>query len=377
MDRDFAGGALMQSRISFPHLASESPRLDLVCGKRIVHIDRRMEHRYGYRRSSVASNCSIKTDFAAGHLKRVTHLRNPSMATSNSKENLQDPRERFAKPPFPKQQHQAPGSAKHLDPRADYGETSYQGHDRLAGRAALITGADSGIGRAVALCFAKEGADILFTCLPEEQTDADETVKLVQEAGRRAVAVPGDIREKSFCQQLVDRTMTEFGRLDILVNNAAFQRTYEKLEDVPEDELDATFRTNVYAPFFLTQAALPKMKPGAVILNSCSIEGYEPKDLLAPYAATKSALVSLTKSFSKACMERGIRVNGVAPGPVWTPLIPATMPADQVENFGKSTLFGRPAQPVEQAAVFVFLASDDASYVTGEIYGATGGKMPF
>ena len=241
---------------------------------------------------------------------------------------------------------------------------------------ALITGADSGIGRAVAICFAKEGADVAFTCLPEEQRDADLTAEAVESVGRRAIVWPGDIRQKSFCQALIEKTYKEFGRLDILVNNAAFQRTYESLEDIPEDEFDATYRTNVYGTFFLTQAALPKMKPGGVVLNTCSIEAYEPKDQLAPYASTKAALVSLTKSLSKLCMKHGVRVNGVAPGPVWTPLIPSTMPAEQVKQFGKSSAFGRPAQPVEEAAIYVFLASDDASYVTGEIYGATGGKMP-
>ncbi len=291
-------------------------------------------------------------------------------------ESLQDPRERFPKPPFPKQKQPAPGAERAMDPPAEDGSSTYKGHGRLSGRVALITGADSGIGRAVAICFAKEGADVVFTCLPEEQRDADETVALVQKAGRKAVARPGDIRSKEFCRTLVDETMQQFGRLDILVNNAAFQRTYEKLEDIPEDEFDAAFRTNVYGTFFMTQAALPKMKPGAVVLNTCSIEAFEPKDQLAPYAATKAALVSLTKSFAKLCIKQGVRVNGVAPGPVWTPLIPATMPEEEVTQFGKSSLFGRPAQPVEQAAVFVFLASDDASYVTGEIYGATGGKMP-
>jgi len=302
------------------------------------------------------------------------------MSSSPSVIEIQDPRERFAKPPFPQGKQTGAGSAQQLDPPADYGETTYKGYGRLVGRAALITGADSGIGRAVALCFAKEGADILFTYLEgdqDEQNDADETVRLVQATGRKAIAIPGDIREKSFCKHLVDRTVAEFGRLDILVNNAAFQRTYAELTDIPEEEFDRTYRTNVYGTFFLTQAALPQMKPGGVVLNSCSIEAYEPKDELAPYASTKAALVSLTKSFSKLCMKHGVRVNGVAPGPVWTPLIPATMPEEEVKSFGESTLFKRPAQPVEQAAVFVFLASDDASYVTGEIYGATGGKMPF
>ncbi len=289
---------------------------------------------------------------------------------------LQDPRERFPKPPFPQSKQEGTGSSQQLNPPADYGETSYTGHGRLAGRVALITGGDSGIGRAIALCFAKEGADILFTCLPEEQEDSNETLRLLEAAGVRAVAHPGDIREKSFCEQLVRRTVEEFGHLDILVNNAAFQRTYSELTHIPEDEFERTYRTNVFAPFFLAQAALPQMKPGAVILNTVSIEAFEPKDQLAPYASTKAALVSLTKSLSKLCMEHGVRVNGVAPGPVWTPLIPATMPEEEVKNFGQSTVFKRPAQPVEQAAIFVFLASDDASYVSGEIFGATGGKMP-
>jgi NAD(P)-dependent dehydrogenase (short-subunit alcohol dehydrogenase family) len=216
-----------------------------------------------------------------------------------------DPRERFAKPPFPQEKQTGSGSAAELNPPADYGESTYKGHDRLTGRAALITGADSGIGRAVALCFAKEGADIVFSFLEGdryEQSDADETVRLIEAAGRRAIAIPGDIRQKSFCLDLVKRTIDGFGRLDILVNNAAFQRTYENLAD-PEEEFDRTYRTNVYGTFFLTQAALPEMKPGGVVLNSCSIEAFEPKDQLAPYASTKAALVSLTKSFSKLCIK--------------------------------------------------------------------------
>ena len=288
-----------------------------------------------------------------------------------------DPRSRFPSPPFPEVKQNPPGSSNTLRPPADYGESTYTGTGKLAGRAALITGADSGIGRAVALCFAKEGADVLFAHLPEEEDDAKATIRLIEAEGRKAIAVPGDIRTKTFCQQLVDQTTQSFGRLDILVNNASFQRTYEKLEDIPEDEFDATFRTNVYATFFLTQAALPKMKPGGVVLNTCSIESYQPAESLVASAATKSALVSLTKSTAKLAIRSGVRVNGVAPGPVWTPLIPATMPAEQVKTFGSNTAFSRPAMPVEQAAIFVFLASDDASYVTGEIYGATGGKSPF
>ncbi|MGI4829428.1 MAG: SDR family oxidoreductase [Janthinobacterium lividum] len=289
---------------------------------------------------------------------------------------LQDPRTRFPKPPFPEQKQPAPGAEDQLDPKPDSGQTSYTGSGKLEGRAALITGADSGIGRAVALCFAKEGADIFFTCLPEEQHDADETVKLVEGTGRKAVALPGDVRQKSFCEELVKQTVDTFGRLDILVNNAAFQRTYSSLEDITEDEWDAHFRTNVYAPFFMTQAALKVMKPGGNIINTCSIESFTPAEQLPAYASTKAALASLTSSFAKLAMKQGIRVNGVAPGPVWTPFIPSTMPADKVAKFGSNTIFERPAQPVEQAAIYVFLASDDASYVSGEIYGATGGRMP-
>ena len=291
---------------------------------------------------------------------------------------LQDPRKRFPQPPFPtkKEDQPVPGNEENLNPKADHGKSSYQGHGRLQDRVAIITGGDSGIGRAVALCFAKEGADVVVASLPEEQEDLQNTVKLVEEAGRKAVAVTGDIRQKSHAQELVQKAIDSFGHVDIVVNNAAFQRTYDSIADIPEDEFDTTFRTNVHGTFFLTQAALAKMKPGGVILNTVSIEGFEPKEILAPYAATKAALISLTKSLAKAAMEQGVRINGVAPGPVWTPLIPSTMPAEQVEKFGESTVFGRPAQPVEQAAVFVFLASDDASYVTGEIYGATGGKTP-
>ena len=289
---------------------------------------------------------------------------------------LIDPRERFPKPPFPKQQQAPPGNTRDLKPPADYGENTYTGHGRLQGRTALITGADSGIGRAIALCFAKEGADILFAHLKEEKADADETVRLVQNAGRDAIAIAGDIRKRDFCQKLVERTVSQLGSLHILVNNAAYQRTYAKLEDIPEEEFDTTFRTNVYGTFFLTQAALPLMQPGSVIINTVSIETYTPEPSLAPYAATKAALASLTKSFAKLAMDRGVRVNGVAPGPVWTPLIPSTMEPDHVKIFGQNTTFKRPAQPVEQAAIFVFLASDDASYVNGEIYGATGGRMP-
>lgn len=295
---------------------------------------------------------------------------------AESAKPLVDPRKRFPQPPFEEQKQPIPGDEDQMKPRADCGENSYTGCGRLQGRAALITGADSGIGRAVAVCFAKEGADVLFTCLPEERKNAEETVAIIEKIGRRVVALPGDVREQSFRKELVRKTVETFGRLDILVNNAAMQRTYGAIEDVTEDEFAAHYETNVYAPFFLTQAALKEMKPGGVVLNTCSIETYTPAEELPVYASTKAALASLTVSCAKMAMKGGVRVNGVAPGPVWTPLIPSTMPAEKVGKFGSNTVFGRPAQPVEQAVVFVFLASDDASYVSGEVYGATGGRLP-
>ena len=297
------------------------------------------------------------------------------MSETQSNEPV-DPRERFPRPPFAQLKQAAPGLESKMHPHPEHGENSYTGSGKLTGRAALITGGDSGIGLAVALCYAKEGADIVFTCLPEEQADADAAVKLVEATGRRCVALPGDIRQKSFCQHLVDQTMNHFGRIDILVNNAAYQRSCSKLEDFTEEDFDATYRTNVYGTFFLSQAAIPKMKPGSSVINSVSIQGYDPSEILLPYASTKAALINMTKSLAAFGIKSGVRVNAVAPGPVWTPLIPATMPLTETVMFGKQSVFGRPAQPVEQAVIYVFLASDDASYVTGEVYGATGGRSP-
>lgn len=287
-----------------------------------------------------------------------------------------DPREAGAKPPMQSTQQPHPGSDATLSPAADHGETSYKGNGRLEGRVAIITGGDSGIGRAVAIAFAKEGADIVFSSLPEEKEDAEETTRQVEKTGRKVIHVPGDIRQLSHAQQLVDTATKEFGRLDVVVNNAGFQRTHEGLLDLPAEEIERTFATNVFGTFYLSQAALPKLKKGGVILNTCSIEAFTPATSLLAYASTKAALVNFTKGLAKVVGEQGIRVNGVAPGPVWTPLIPSTMPEEKVKQFGENTVFKRPAQPIEMATVFVFLASDDASYVSGEIYGATGGRMP-
>jgi len=288
-----------------------------------------------------------------------------------------DPREAEAKPPFPSQQQPAPGSEAKMDPPVDHGEQSYKGNQRLKGKAAILSGADSGIGRAVAIAFAREGADLVLSFLPEEEKDAKETVRWVEQAGRRAVTAPGDIRDASYCKRLVEIAEKELGGVDIVINNAAFQRTYEKITDVPAEEFATTFQTNVFGTFYLSQAALPKIRKGGSIINTCSIQSYEPSAELVAYAPSKAALVSLTKVLAKAAGKQGIRVNGVAPGPVWTPLIPSTMPQKKVKTFGKNTVFERPAQPAELAPIFVFLASQDATYVSGEIYGATGGRTPY
>jgi NAD(P)-dependent dehydrogenase (short-subunit alcohol dehydrogenase family) len=287
-----------------------------------------------------------------------------------------DPKKGGPQPPFPKQQQEHPGSEEAMRPRPDYREKSYRGSGRLSGRAALITGGDSGIGRAVALAFAREGADVLISYLTEEE-DAQETERVVREAGRKAVRAAGDIRDEAYCRALVDRAFAEFGRLDVLVNNAAFQMTHEKVEEFSSEQFDRTYRTNIFAMFYLCKAALPWMKSGASIINTASIQAYDPSPFLLDYASTKSAIVGFTKALAKLAAKQGVRVNAVAPGPVWTPLIPATMPADKVKNFGKDTVFGRPAQPAELAPVYVLLASPEASYITGEVYGVTGGQAPF
>lgn len=287
-----------------------------------------------------------------------------------------DPREIGPKPPFKEQKQPNPGTIRALDPPADHGEAGYVGHNRLIDRVAIITGADSGIGRAVAIAFAREGADIVLSYLPEEQNDARSVAEIIEKSGRKAICVPGDIQDPAYARSLVSAATNRLGRLDIIVNNAGFQMVRETIEDVSPEELDRTFRTNVYGTFFLTQAAFPVLKPGACIINTTSIEAFTPAEGLLAYAATKAAIANLTKSLAKLGKQKGIRVNGVAPGPVWTPLIPSTMPVEKVAKFGENTVFGRPAQPVELAHLYVFLASEDASYVSGEIYGATGGRSP-
>ena len=288
-----------------------------------------------------------------------------------------DPKQQGPKPEYDQDPIEPPGLDSEMNPRADHGEDSYKGLGRLKDRVALITGGDSGIGRAVALAYAREGADVLISYLPAEEPDGAETRKWVEHAGRRAIQLPGDIQDERHCGALIERAYREFGRLDILVNNAAFQRTHDTIEEFSTAELEQTFRTNVFAMFWLCRTALPRMQAGGVIINTASIQAYDPSPSLLAYASTKAAIVNFTKALSKMAMKKGVRVNAVAPGPVWTPLIPSTMPREQFEKFGSDTPLERAAQPVELAPVFVFLASNEARFVTGEVYGVTGGQTPY
>jgi NAD(P)-dependent dehydrogenase (short-subunit alcohol dehydrogenase family) len=271
------------------------------------------------------------------------------------------------------EQHQAPpGVEREMTPQADHGETSYKGSGKLEGKAAVITGGDSGIGRAVAIAYAREGADVLVSYLNEDE-DARETARLVEEAGRRCVLVPGDLADSAHCRSVIAQAVEAFGRVDILVNNAAFQRTYESLEDIPGDEWDYTFRTNITAMFHLSKAAVPHMQPGASIINVSSIQSDKPNPMLLAYAASKGAISNFTAGLAQMLGEKGIRVNAVAPGPIWTPLIPSTMPTEKVKTFGEDTPLGRPGQPRELAGIFVLLASEEGSYMSAGIYPVTGG----
>ena len=268
-----------------------------------------------------------------------------------------------------------PGLETEMAQKPDHGEESYRGFGRMQGKAALITGGDSGIGRAIAIAYAREGADVAMSYLPEEEEDARESARWVREAGRKAILLPGDIQQEEHCRNLVERTFEECGRLDVLVNNAAYQMTHQSVDEFSSEEWDQTFRTNIYAMFYLVKAAMPRMKAGSVIINTASVQAYKPNGMLLAYATTKGAIVTFTKALSELAVDKGIRVNAVAPGPVWTPLIPSTMPREKVEKFGQNDPFKRPAQPAELAPAYVFLATQDSSYVTGSVMDLTGGKM--
>jgi NAD(P)-dependent dehydrogenase (short-subunit alcohol dehydrogenase family) len=292
--------------------------------------------------------------------------------SQSSNSTMQNPVEQYPAPPFPDQEQAVPGTETQLTPKADHGETSYKGSGKLTGRKAIITGADSGIGRAVAIAFAREGADVLISYLSEHQ-DAKETARYVEEAGRKAVVVPGDIQEEEHCKQIVKKALDEFGQIDILVNNAAFQMSHESLQELTAEELDRTFRTNIYAMFYLCKAAEPHLKPGSTIVNTTSVNAYKPSPGLLAYAATKGAIQNFTASLGQLWAEKGIRVNCVAPGPIWTPLIPSTMPPEKVKSFGQDVPLKRAGQPAELAPAYVLLASQDSSYMTASTVQVTGG----
>ncbi|MBC9177774.1 SDR family oxidoreductase [Pseudoroseomonas ludipueritiae] len=276
-------------------------------------------------------------------------------------------------PPQPPQQQQPPGHTAPMTPQPDHGEESYKGSGRLQGKKVLITGGDSGIGRAVAIAFAREGADIVISYL-NEHDDAKETAKWVEQAGRKAILAPGDIKDPAFCRELVKRTVDELGGISVLVNNAAHQMSFEKIDEISDEEWDLTFRTNIHSQFYLSKAALKHMQAGASIINTTSINAKNPSPTLLAYATTKGAIANFTAGLAGLVAEKGIRVNCVAPGPIWTPLIPSTMPEDAVKSFGENTPLGRAGQPAELAPAYVLLASDESSYMTGALIPVTGGR---
>jgi len=285
-----------------------------------------------------------------------------------------DPKKNGKQPPFRDEPQDSPGHESRMKDKPDHGEDSYVGHGRLVDRVALVTGGDSGIGRAVALAFAREGADVAIAYL-DEHDDARETKRLVEEAGRRSLLIAGDLADAATCKRLVDETVKTFGRVDVLVNNAAYQgKSVEDLDELDVERVERTFRVNVMAMFHLVRLALPHMKEGGSIINVASIQAYQPSSTILDYAATKGAIVTFTKGLAESVIKKGIRANCIAPGPVWTPLIVQSFPKEKVQSFGEQSPMKRPAQPKEMAPAFVFLASDDALYVNGEVLGLTGGK---
>ncbi|WBL22750.1 SDR family oxidoreductase [Zunongwangia sp. HRR-M8] len=286
---------------------------------------------------------------------------------------MKDPRTKYPQPPFDTELQNEPGVESKMNPLPDYGENTYKGNDKLKGKVALITGGDSGIGRAVAYAYALEGAKVVISYL-DEHNDAKETAKVIESKNGEVLLIDGDIREEKHCKEIIEKTIAKFGQLDIIVNNAAFQMARNSLQDITAEEWDKTFRTNIHAPFYLCKAAEQHLAPGSSIINTTSVNAYSPSDNLVPYAATKGAIRNFTASMAQLWAEKGIRVNAVAPGPIWTPLIPATMPGEKVKNFGKQTPLGRPGQPAELASAYVMLASEDSSYTSGATIEITGGR---
>jgi NAD(P)-dependent dehydrogenase (short-subunit alcohol dehydrogenase family) len=288
--------------------------------------------------------------------------------------DLKDPTEKHPKPPFKKQKQPWPGLARDMEPPPDHGEKSYKGSGRLKGRKALITGGDSGMGRAAAIAYAREGADVAINYFPTEEPDAKDVIALIEDAGQKGAAIPGDLRDEVFCKELVAEAIDKLGSLDIVVCNAARQQSHDSILDITTEDFDATMKTNIYAPFWIIKAALPHLKPGAVIVATASEQAYDPSAELYDYAQTKAATMNYVKSLAKQLASKGIRVNGVAPGPIWTPLqVSGGADMEKLEKFGAQTPFGRPGQPAELASIYVQLAAADASYATGQIYGSSGG----
>jgi NAD(P)-dependent dehydrogenase (short-subunit alcohol dehydrogenase family) len=313
---------------------------------------------------------------AAAAVPGLAQQNDPTNSSSVSRgAAVDDPRTKYPKPPFREQTQTWPGLANKMDPKPDHGETSYRGSGRLAGRKALITGGDSGMGRAAAIAYAREGADVAINHLPAEESDAREVLQLIKDAGRKGYSIPGDLRQEAFCQQLVADAIQKLGSLDILVCNAGRQQSKPSILDVTTEEFDATMKTNLYAPFWIIKAALPHLKAGACIIGTTSEQAYDPSPDLYAYAQTKAATMNYVKSLAKQLAGKGIRVNGVAPGPVWTPLqISGGASEQKYKSFGSTTVFGRPGQPVELASIYVQLAASDASFATGNIYGSGGGQ---
>ena len=304
-----------------------------------------------------------------------TAASSPQAAADGSRSSVAAEPPDYPKPPFPEQQQPWPGLASKMNPRPDHGEASYRGSGRLAGRKALITGGDSGMGRAAAIAFAREGADVAIGYLPPEEPDAQEVLSLIRHAGRKGVGLPGDIRDERFCRELVADTVAQLGGLDILVNNAARQVSRDSILEITSEQFDETFKTNIYANFWITKAAIPHMKRGSAIINTASVNAYDPGENIIDYAATKGAIMIFTKGLAKQLAKQGIRVNAVAPGPIWTPLqVTGGQPPKKLPNFGADTPMGRPGQPAELAALYVLLASNEDSYTTGQVFGAVGGR---
>jgi NAD(P)-dependent dehydrogenase (short-subunit alcohol dehydrogenase family) len=288
---------------------------------------------------------------------------------------LENPTTKYPRPPFNGQSQPWPGLASKMDPRPDHGENSYKGSGRLKGRKALITGGDSGMGRAAAIAYAREGADVAINYYPTEEPDAREVIDLIKKEGRKAVAIPGDLRDEAFCKKLVDQAVNELGGLDIVVNNAGRQQARESILDLTTEDFDATMKTNIYAPFWIIKAALPHLQPGSVIIGTTSEQAYDPSPNLYDYAQTKAATMNYVKSLAKQLGPKGIRVNGVAPGPIWTPLqVSGGATQEKIKSFGSNTPLGRPGQPAELASIYVQLAANDASYANGQVYGSSGGS---